>query len=31
VPGGGTNSDTAIPLLDAELIEQIEQPVNPYD
>lgn len=31
VPGGGTNSDTAIPLLDAEEIVQIEQPVNPYD
>ena len=31
VPGGGTNSDTAIPLLAAEKIVQIEQPVNPYD
>jgi uncharacterized repeat protein (TIGR03943 family) len=31
VPGGGTNSDTAIPLLSAENIVQIEQPVNPYD
>ena len=31
VPGGGTNSDTAIPLIDAEQIVQIEQPVNPYD
>jgi len=31
VPGGATNSDTVMPLLDAEEIVQIEQPVNPYD
>lgn len=31
VAGGGTNSDTAIPLLSAQEIIEIEQPVNPYD
>lgn len=31
IPGGGTQSDLAIPLIDAEQIEQIPQPTNPYD
>jgi len=31
VPGGGTKSDTAIPLLMVESIEQVPQPENPYD
>lgn len=31
VPGGGTQSDRAIPLLDATSIVQIPQPRNPYD
>jgi uncharacterized repeat protein (TIGR03943 family) len=31
VPGGGTQSDLAIPLISVEGIEQIPQPTNPYD
>jgi uncharacterized repeat protein (TIGR03943 family) len=31
VPGGGTESGTAIPLLEVDSIVEIEQPVNPYD
>jgi uncharacterized membrane protein YcgQ (UPF0703/DUF1980 family) len=31
IPGGGTNSDDAIPLLAVQDIVQIEQPTNPYD
>ena len=31
VPGGGTQSDVAIPLLQTEAIIEIPQPRNPYD
>jgi uncharacterized repeat protein (TIGR03943 family) len=31
IPGGGTQSDLAIPLIDAEQIVEIPQPTNPYD
>jgi uncharacterized repeat protein (TIGR03943 family) len=31
IPGGGTESDLAIPLIDAEQIVEIPQPTNPYD
>jgi uncharacterized repeat protein (TIGR03943 family) len=31
IPGGGTKSDDAIPLIDVTDIEQIPQPRNPYE
>ncbi|MEK9809202.1 MAG: TIGR03943 family protein [Candidatus Nanopelagicales bacterium] len=31
VPGGGTKSDTAIPLLVVDALEQVPQPANPYE
>ena len=31
VPGGGTKSDKAIPLLQVESLEQVPQPQNPYE
>ena len=31
VPGGGTKSDTAIPLLVVDSIAQVAQPENPYE
>lgn len=31
IPGGGTQSDLAIPLIEVDRIEQIPQPTNPYD
>ncbi len=31
VPGGGTKSDTAIPLLVVDSLEQVAQPANPYE
>lgn len=31
VPGGGTKSDTAIPLLKVDEIAEVPQPTNPYE
>ena len=31
VPGGGTNSDTAIPLIKVTKLTQVPQPSNPYE
>jgi uncharacterized repeat protein (TIGR03943 family) len=31
VPGGGTKTDTAIPLLEIETLDEIPQPKNPYE
>lgn len=31
VPGGGTKSDTAIPLLEVSDVTQVPQPTNPYE
>lgn len=30
VPGGGTQSDTAVPLIEVADLEQVPQPENPY-
>ena len=31
IPGGGTKSDTAVPLIAVTSLEQIPQPKNPYE
>lgn len=31
VPGGGTKSDTAIPIVDVSSVEQVPAPENPYE
>jgi uncharacterized repeat protein (TIGR03943 family) len=31
VPGGGTKSDKAIPLIELTTLDQIQQPKNPYE
>ena len=31
VPGGGTNSDTAIPFIKVTKLTQVPQPTNPYE